>query len=197
VEALEDEREERVENIEQIQDQAEEELERAYVIRDEVLPGLRNEWLLRDQLLQIQIAATDDEKERARMQRERNRLLANYLALTSGIEHGPEADISVPYGLPYQRGGVVPGPPGRPVPILAHAGEAILRPDQFRVLAALAARAQVPTAAALPAPSGPTYVNIYVNADSTGDMRKIKRVLNDALGTDLDLTARTRRLSSR
>jgi hypothetical protein len=37
-------------------------------------------------------------------------------------------------GVPFQTGGIVPGPTGAAVPILAHAGEVVLNPQQQRAL---------------------------------------------------------------
>ena len=114
---------------------------------------------------------------------------------------------------PFADGGVVPGPPGSPQPILAHAGEMVLTPGMQRgVLAAVQGLAAGPAAYAPPArmlTAGATVSvtigDVIVNADSPDApaiglaVRKemetvVRRVMGDAMRTLVsDSTGKIRR----
>ena len=100
----------------------------------------------------------------------------------------------------FGRGGMVPGPTGRPLAAVVHGGEMILPPDVARVMSNLM-RGPASTPSALypvPALAGPTYStqtmskaseiniefsgDIVINAPHGSDPQEIARIVNEEIG---------------
>ena len=109
-------------------------------------------------------------------------------------------DEGDPNAPSFGRGGMVPGPTGRPLAAVVHGGEMILPPDVARVMSNLM-RGPASTPSALypvPALAGPTYStqtmskaseiniefsgDIVINAPHGSDPQEIARIVNEEIG---------------